>query len=541
MMRIRLVLIMAGVQAAAQVPFDRIVKSAAEPQNWLTYSGNYQAHRYSALNQITAANVHRLRTAWVYQTHEQGSTETSPIGVDGVLYITEPPTIVTALDARTGRRLWTYERILPKDLRTIGFGRVNRGVAVLGDSVFVGTLDAHLVALDRRSGAVRWDVEVADYHLGHCITVAPLAIKDKVITGISGGEAGVRGFIDAYDAATGKRAWRFWTIPGPGERGHDTWSGDAWKTGGGTTWVTGSYDPELNLVYWGTGNPGPDWNGDSRPGDNLYTCSVVALDADKGTLRWHFQFTPHDDHDWDATEIPVLVDAVVRGRPRKLLAMANRNAFYYLLDRVSGEFVLGVPYAKQTWAKGLDDGGRPVVLPNVSPSPEGTLVWPSLQGATNWFSPSYSPATKTLYVAVREMGSYYFKTDAEYKPGTFFAGGGERTLPRDQLWGAIRALDVATGSQRWEFKLHSPPWAGVLSTAGGVVFGGSAEGNFYALDASDGRPLWDFQTGGGIAANPISFSVDGRQYVLIAAGSCIFAFSLDASDQRSAVSYRGKN
>jgi alcohol dehydrogenase (cytochrome c) len=232
----------------------------------------------------------------------------------------------------------------------------------------------------------------------------------------------------------------------------------------------------------------------------------------------------------------VLVDAVVRGRARKLLAMANRNAFYYLLDRATGEFVLGVPYAKQTWAKGLDDRGRPIVLPNVSPSAEGTLVWPSLQGATNWFSPSYSPVTKTLYVPVREMGSYYFKTKAEYKPGTFFAGGGERTLPRDQLWGAIRALDVATGKQRWEFKLHSPSWAGVLSTAGGVVFGGSAEGNFYALDASDGRPLWDFQTGGAIAANPISFSVDGAQYVLIAAGNCIFAFRLDESDQGSAFS-----
>jgi alcohol dehydrogenase (cytochrome c) len=529
------VLIVAALELTAQVPFDRILKAGAEPQNWLTYSGNYQAHRYSPLNQITAANVHRLRPAWVYQT-QQGSTETSPIAVDGVLYVTEPPTIVTALDARTGRALWSYERNLPKDLRTIGFGRVNRGVAVLGDTIFVGTLDAHLVALDRRSGGVRWDVEVADYHVGHCITLAPLALKDKVITGISGGEAGVRGFIDAYDAATGKRAWRFWTIPAPGEPGHETWSGDAWKTGGGTTWVTGSYDPELNLVYWGIGNPAPDWNGDSRPGDNLYTCSVVALDADQGVLRWHFQFTPHDDHDWDATEIPVLVDAVVRGRARKLLAMANRNAFYYLLDRATGEFVLGVPYAKQTWAKGLDDRGRPIVLPNVSPSAEGTLVWPSLQGATNWFSPSYSPVTKTLYVPVREMGSYYFKTKAEYKPGTFFAGGGERTLPRDQLWGAIRALDVATGKQRWEFKLHSPSWAGVLSTAGGVVFGGSAEGNFYALDASDGRPLWDFQTGGAIAANPISFSVDGAQYVLIAAGNCIFAFRLDESDQGSAFS-----
>ncbi len=282
----------------------------------------------------------------------------------------------------------------------------------------------------------------------------------------------------------------------------------------------------MNLIYWGTGNPGPDWNGDKRAGDNLYTCSLLAVDADSGKLRWHFQFTPHDVHDWDATEIPVLLDMDVRGKPRKVVAMANRNAFYYLLDRTTGEFLLAEPYAKQTWAKGLDEKGRPMHLPNTDPTTEGNLVWPSLQGATNWFSPSYSPATKLFYVAVREMGAYYFKGEDEFKPGTFYGAGGERAVNGDKAYGAIRALESTTGKLKWEFRLQSPPWAGVLSTAGGLVFGGSNEGNFYALDASTGKPLWDFQTGGGISANPVSFMVDGKQRVAIAAGSALFVFGL---------------
>ena len=397
---------------------------------------------------------------------------------------------------------------------------------MIDELVVVGTLDAHLVALDAKTGAVRWDAEVADYKVGHSITGAPIAIDGKVLTGISGGEAGIRGFVDTYDAKSGKRVWRFWTIPGPGEPGHDTWTGDAWKTGGGSTWVSGTYDPELKLVYWGVGNPGPDWNGDSRVGDNLYTCSLVALDADTGKLRWHFQFTPHDEHDWDATEIPVLINAAVRGQQRKLIAMANRNGFYYLLDRITGEFLLGTPYAKQTWAKGLNDSGRPLLLPNSAPSVQGTLVYPSLQGATNWFSPSYSPQTDLFYVAVREMGSYYYKGEAEYKPGTFFGGGGERALDGDEAWGAIRALNPINGKMIWEFRLKSPPWSGILSTAGGLVFGGSNEGNVYALDARDGKPLWDFQTGASMESNPISFLMDGKQYVAIAAGRAVFVFGL---------------
>jgi alcohol dehydrogenase (cytochrome c) len=368
-------------------------------------------------------------------------------------------------------------------------------------------------------------VPVADYKVGYCITGAPLAIDGRILVGISGGEAGVRGFLDAYDAQTGKRAWRFWTIPGPGEPGNNTWAGDSWKTGAGTTWVTGSYDPDLKLVYWGTGNPGPDWNGDQRAGDNLYTCSLLALDAETGRLRWHFQFTPHDTHDWDATHVPVLFDAVLRGAKRKVIANANRNGFYYVLDRTTGEFLTGRAYAKQTWARGLDDKGRPQVIAGTEPTEKGKLVWPSLQGATNWFSPSYSPRTNLFYVSVREMGAVYYKREAVFKPATFFAGGGESAL-HNESFGAIRALDSVTGSVRWEFRLHRPPWAGVMATAGGLVFGGSAEGNFFALDALTGKAVWDFNTGGPIAANPVSFAIDSKQHVAIAAERALFVFGL---------------
>ena len=515
----------------AQVPFDRLIDGELDKGNWLTYSGNLSAHRHSPLTQITPANVAGLKPIWIYQPAVASRFETSPVVVDGIMYITEPPTVVTALDPKTGRKLWRYERQLPADLQTIGFGRVNRGVAVLDDMVYVATLDAHLVALDAKSGAVRWDSTVADYKLGYCLTAAPLAIKGAILTGTAGGEAGIRGFVDAYDSKTGKQLWRFYTIPGPGEPGNDSWDKDekgneTWKTGGGSTWVTGSYDPKTNLIYWGVGNPGPDWNGDWRRGDNLYTCSLVAIDAASGKLRWHFQFTPHDTHDWDATEIPVLADMVVRGKPRKVVVMANRNAFYYVLERETGEFLSGTPYAKQTWAKGLDDRGRPQVIPGSEPTVEGNLVWPSLQGATNWFSPSYDAAGGMFYVAVREMGSYYYKGEAEYKPGTFFAGGGEREMKPDEMYGMIRALDASTGRKKWEFRLQSPPWAGVLSTAGGLVFGGTNEGNFFALDAKTGAPLWNFQTGGDITANPVSFLVDGKQRIAIAAHGALIVFGL---------------
>ena len=509
---------------SAQVPFSRIANADSEPGNWLTYARNLLGHRFSPLTEITPANVFNLKVKYAVQFPTERN-EVSPLVVDGVVYVTGP-NWAAALDAHTGRQLWRWSRVIPKDYHNIGFLQVSRGPAVLDDKLYVATLDCYLVALDLKSGTQRWATPVGDYHLGYSMTVAPLAIEGKIVVGVSGGEAGIRGFVDAYDASTGKQAWRFWTIPGPGEPGHDTWAGDSWKTGGGPTWVTGAYDPDLKLVYWGVGNPAPDWNGDARLGDNLYSCSFLALDAATGKLRWHFQFSPHDTHDWDAAHTPVLFNATINGRPRKLLATANRNAFYYVLDRETGEFIAGQPYAKETWAKGLDAKGRPIRIPDSEPTENGTLIWPNLNGATVWFSPSYSPQTGFFYVAVRQIGSIYFKRESEYKPGTFFPGGGENELPPDDAWGEIRALEATTGDTQWTFKLHSPPWAGVLSTAGGLVFSGSDEGNFYALDARTGKPLWDFQTGGPIGANPISFTIDGHQHIAIAADRVLYVFGL---------------
>jgi alcohol dehydrogenase (cytochrome c) len=524
--RILLMIALVPVTAFSQVPAERIAAAEKEPSNWLTYSGNYQSHRYSSLNQITRENVGRLKPAWIYQVRRTGIVETSPIVVDGVMYITEPPSTVTALDVRTGRPLWTYSPAIPPDVLIIGSPPVNRGVAVLDQSVFVGTVHGHLIALDAKSGAVRWDVVVDENKRGYYMTAAPLALNGKILIGVSGAEAGIRGFLDAYAPATGKRLWRSYTVPAVGEPGSDTWGGDSWQTGGGSAWLTGSYDPALNLVYWGTGNPGPDWNGDARPGDNLYTCSLIALNAADGKIKWHFQFTPHDVHDWDSNEIPVLFDATINGRPRKLVAMANRNAFYYVLDRETGEFLTGTSYAKQTWADGLDAKGRPRLRPGMEPSLEGTLVFPNIQGASNWPSPSYSPQTNLFYQAAREMSTHYYKGEARYKPGEAFTGGGGRAINGDDAWGAVRALEATTGRMKWEFKLLTPPWTGLLSTAGGLVFGGTEEGNFFALDAVTGQPLWDLQLGAAVKANPISFGVDGKQYVAIAAGYSLYVFGL---------------
>ena len=512
---------------AGQVTPERLRRATEEPEHWLTYNGSYASLRYSTLDQIDAANVADLRPLWIYQPPGGGTIEGTPVVVDGVMYVTAPPASVIALDLESGRPLWEWSRPMSEELRNLGFPRVNRGVAVLGDAVYVGTLDGHLVSLDIRSGAERWTVEVGDNATGHSVTMAPLVVDELVIVGISGGEAGIRGYLDAYHAATGERAWRLWTVPGPGEPGHDTWAGDSWMHGGAPTWLTGSYDPELGLLYWGTGNPGPDWNGDVRLGDNLYSCSLLAVEVATGTLRWHFQFTPHDVHDWDANQIPVLLDLELDGRRRKVVATANRNAFYYLLDRETGEFLRGVPYATQTWAEGLDAEGRPVLIPDKEPTEDGNLVYPSLQGATNWSSPAYSPQTGLFYIPTREMGSYYFKSDVEYEAGAYYTGGGERRLA-DESWGAVRALDVKTGELAWDFWLPSPPWAGVMATAGGLVFGGSNEGNVFALDATTGEPLWQFQTGGLVRAAPMTYLANGQQRVAVGAGHSIMVFGLDA-------------
>lgn len=511
---------------AAQVTDARLRHARAEPHNWLTYSGDFGGQRYSPLAQITPANVAGLRPAWIYQAMLPGTLQVSPLVVDGVMYLTEFQGHVVALDARSGRVLWRYQQVIPPTLLALGFAPTNRGVAILDSTLFVGTPDARLVALDARSGALRWSVAVADNALGYAITGAPLAFGDLVLTGVSGAEAGIRGFVDAYDARTGARRWRTYTIPAPGEPGHETWGGDSWQTGGGSTWVTGSYDPELGLVYWGVGNPGPLWNGDDRPGDNLYTCALLALDAATGAIRWHFQFTPHDTHDWDAAQIPVLLDARIAGRRRAVVAMANRNGFYYVLDRATGAFLAGAPYIRQEWAEGLDAAGRPMVRAGSEPTPEGTALTPNLHGASNWYSPSYSPRTGLFYVAARQMGSRYYKYPVRYTPGRYFLGGGEAEMGGDTAQGMVRALEPATGRVRWSFPLFSPPWAGLLATAGGLVFGGTNEGVIFALDAASGRPLWHFQAGAVVNANPVSYAVGGRQYVALAAGGTLLTFSL---------------
>ena len=522
-----ILLLLLTQMALAQVSDERIRRAEAEPGNWLTYSGNYQGHRHSPLKEINTTNVARLKPVWIYQMLDPGKVQTSPIVVDGTLYITEKSHVVTALDGKTGRPLWSYRRAVSPDARGC-CGQPNRGLAILDDTLFLGTMDSRLVALDMSTGKARWETTVADPKLGYSITAAPLAVKDKVIVGIAGGEFGIRGFLDAYDAKTGKLCWRIWTIPGPGEPGHNTWEGASWKTGGAATWVTGVYDPELNLIYWGTGNPGPDWNGDDRKGDNLYSDCLLAIDADTGKLKWYFQFTPHDVHDWDSNQTPALIDGVVNGRMRKLVVHANRNGFHYALDRMTGEFLCGAPFIKQTWAKGLDTLGRPIRLPDTFPTEAGTVVYPGIGGGTNWQSPSWSPLTRLFYVMAHdEQAQTYFKTKQEYQPGALFEGGGFRNLPGVEDHGAVKALEAETGKIRWEFKTHSYTMAGLLSTAGGLVFGSSGEGYFFALDAESGKPLWRFQTGGRVNANPISFLVDGKQRVAIASGQALFVFAID--------------
>lgn len=518
-----------ALSAAAQVkvPYERILQSTNEPGNWLTYDGDYSSHRHSLLTQLTSTNVSQLKAVWVYQSREAGRWEVTPLVVDGTIFVSERPNIVTALDGRTGRPLWNYRRSMATDVNAC-CGVVNRGLAILGDAVYLSTFDCHLVCIDANTGKERWDKVVIDYKQGYSMTGAPLAVKDKIIVGIAGGELGIRGFIDAYDAKTGAQAWRFWTIPAAGEPGNETWgTGDAWKHGGVGTWLTGSYDPELNLIYWGTGNPGPDYNGDGRPGDDLYACSVVALDADLGKLRWYYQYTPHDVHDWDSLEIPVLIDAKVNGQPRKLLTQANRNAFFYVLDRATGEFISGKAFAKETWASGLDAKGRPILVADKAPTTEGTTVYPGLEGAANWMSPSYSPRTGLVYVhAQDDYGQVYSKSKADYTPGQDYEGGGGHNILGAEPYGVVKAIEATTGNVKWEFREQTSSYAGILTTTTGLLFTGTKEGNFYALDAADGKPLWHFQTGGEIASGPVTFMVDGKQYVAVAAGEGFFAFGL---------------
>jgi alcohol dehydrogenase (cytochrome c) len=527
-----------ALQAQSGITFDRILKARGEPHNWLTYSGDVMGQRYSPLTQITPANVKNLELQWIFQANSLEKFEATPLAVDGVLYTVQPPNDVIALDGATGRIFWTYSHVPSNQTRPC-CGRVNRGVAILGDSLFMATLDGFLIALDAKSGRQQWKVKVegARPEAGYAFTVAPLVVKDKVIVGPAGGDFGIRGWLAAYDALTGKEVWRFHTIPGPGEPGNTTWAGESWKTGGAAICTTGTYDPETNLTFWGTGNPGPDWNGDSRMGDNLYADSVVALDADTGRLKWHFQFTPHDEFDYDSTQVPVLADVQLQGRTRKAMLFANRNGFWYVLDRVTGEFLSGKPFTRVTWTSGLDAKGRP--MNQVSPTAAGTRVYPHLAGGTNWYSPSYSPRTGLLYVpAWMDTSANFIKGPAEYVEGRPFIGtfpngstltiignAINRRLP-EEGYGAIIALDPRTGERAWMFKMDDVTDAGVLSTATDLVFSGGREGFFFALDAKTGQPLWKANVGGFVQAGPMSYAIGTKQYIAIAAGHSLFTYAL---------------
>jgi alcohol dehydrogenase (cytochrome c) len=525
----------------AQISSERLLHAPDEPQNWLMYSGGYASQRYSLLKQVNASNVKTLEQKWIFQAESLEKFETTPLVVDGIMYLTQAPSDVVALDAKTGRIFWIYRYLVSTEVRPC-CGSVNHGLAILGDTLFLATLDAHLVALDAKGGRPLWNVKVANASAGYAMTLAPLVIKDKVIVGVAGGEFGIRGFVAAYDAHTGGEVWRTYTVPGPGEPGHESWQGDAWEHGGGPVWLTGSYDPTLNLTYWGTGNPGPDWNPAQRPGDNLYSDSVLALDPDTGKLKWFFQFTPNDPYDYDAVQIPVLVDTTWNGAARKLMLWANRNGFFYVLDRETGQFLVGYPFIKLNWASGLDAKGRPIQ----TPQPEGSPTFPGLQGGTNWYSPSYSPRTGLFYVSAWEDYASVFVREAQtFEEGRRFVGGrptspipgaqnvpGATRRPPINVWteaaghGAVIALDPRTGEKKWKFPMTDTTDSGILTTATDLLFTGGREGYFQALDARTGALLWKVTLGGPIVAGPITYQADGKQYIAIAAGHSLFAFAL---------------
>jgi len=499
-----------------------------KPDDWPTYHGHLGGNRHSELHQINTENVAQLGAKWIFPVSDSKRLEVTPVVMDGVMYVTTANQAY-ALDARSGRQIWHYSQPLTKGVIGDAGTAINRGVAVLGDKVFMVTDHAHILALNRFSGQLLWDTEMADYHKHYGSTSAPLVVNDLVLSGTSGGDEGARGFVDAYKASTGERAWRFWNMPAPGEPLSETWVGRAMEHGCVDGWLTGTYDPSTNLIYWPTGNPCPDFNGDERKGDNLYSSSVVALDPRTGKLRWYYQFSPHDLHDWDATETPMLIDTEFHGRQRKLLVQANRNGFFYVLDRVTGEFLLAEPFVKKlTWASGIGKDGRPKLLPGQEPTEQGTKTCPSLSGATNWMSTAYNPGTGLFYVMALESCNIFTKADAYWEPGQSFYGGAARRVPGEINQKFLRAIDVQNGKIVWEVPQvgagHSA--GGVLSTAGGLVFLGDDNGALAAVDAKTGKALWHFHTNETLRASPMTYSVDGKQYVGIASGSNIIVFGL---------------
>ena len=530
------------VSSAGKAPLDievsneRILAAGEKTDEWLTYSGSLDGHHYTPLDQITPTNVSRLRTRWVRQLDtRQLSIEATPLVVDGVIFITEPPSdtmAVDAFDTKSGDLIWRYSRSVTADVYSL-YGRENRGLAILGRNLYFASLDGYLVCINANTGMLVWETKVADPSQYYSLSMAPLIANRSVVIGVAGGEYGIRGFLAAYDAETGMKQWQFDTIPGPGEPGHETWSGDSWRMGGGGTWVTGSYDPSLDLLYWGVGNPSPDFQGADRTGDNLYSDSVIALHPGTGKLAWHFQFTPHDVHDWDSSQTPILADIPINGQIRKVICWANRNGFYYVLDRVTGEFLAGAPFVEQNWAKGLDSVGRPILAETNDRPNIGRLTRPGLAGGTNFQNPAFDPLRKLVFVPATESVSVYTKSVRAVRGSNGFVGGSSGA-DVDPPIPVVRALDAATGTKKWE--RFSPPlvgdgtfsygsYGGLLATGGGLVFGAS-RGSVFALDSATGHEVWRVFLGGNTHAAPISFTVDGRQVIAVFVGRGLFLFGL---------------
>jgi alcohol dehydrogenase (cytochrome c) len=524
----------------AQVTYDRILHADREPQNWLTYGGGYASQRYSLLTDLTRGNVKDLELKWVYHPKYLDKTEATPLVVDGVLYTVQNSEVV-AMDAATGRAFWTFRYAVPPESNA--YVMVVKGLAISGDTLFWATYDGHLIAIDATTGQGLWNKVIVDWHKGYQLNVAPLIVKNMLIMGPATNERGVNCWVAAYDVKTGNELWRFYTAPvSPDDPAFSTWTGDSWKQGGSPIWVTGSYDPETNLTYWGTGNPNPGWNGDPRPGDNLYSDSVVALDADTGKLKWHYQFTPHDEFDWDSVQVPVLTGVEWQGKPRKVMLWANRNGFYYVLDRTTGQFLMAKAFVKQNWNVGFDEKGRPIKSQALSPKPmNGPHVEPGTQGGTNWYSPSFSPNTGLFYIPTWEnSGAPAGKSD----PGKWVEnqrymgaggpgglGGGKRGAgvayrTDEEGYGAVRAIDPQTGEKKWDFKMVDYTESGVLTTASDLLFSGGREGNFFALDARNGSLLWSVNLGGTVASGPVTYGVNNRQYVAVCADSAMYVFGL---------------
>ena len=514
----------AASMAVAQVSFEDIKKSPNA--NWLTYAGDYQGKRHSPLTEINTSNVANMVPKWTYHFPKANRLLTGPIVYDGVMYVTNTNEI-RALDASSGRLIWAF-----KDAR-VKKEAVNRGAAISGDRVFFVTADIHLVALDRRTGAVIWQKKYGNIEEGAFASAAPLVVKDKVLVGVGGGDTGMRGYVAALSAATGEELWRTYTIPRKNEPGGETW-GEYIEYGGGGTWLSGTYDPDTNTLYWPTGNPWPDFYAGDRKGDNLFSCSLLALDADTGKMKWYFQFTPHDTHDWDAQAWPVLVDLPIDGKMRKLVLHANRNGFFYVLDRITGEYIRATKLIENLdWASGIDAKGRPVEIPGKDPTPAGNRVCPGVRGATNWMSPSFNPATGLLYIVVLEQCDVFTSSSKKPEPKKNFSGGGAGPKPKDLGQFFLRAFDPKTGKRVWEYPMTGPAesWAGTVSTAGGVIFFGDDDGQLVAVDAKAGKHLWHYQMGEGLNASPISYAVGGKQFVAIASQTAIFSFGLHTPQQ----------